>query len=77
MWNLASLTMLGVSIDDAIEDNRKVEGKMVRGRRFIALPGKSHSNRSRLIQKKRKHISIAPSMLLANSRQNLWSYAAQ
>ena len=38
--------------------------------RCIALPAKSHSNRSRLIQKKQKRILIARLRSLASNRQN-------
>jgi hypothetical protein len=44
--------------------------------RSIALPGKSHSSRSHLIQKKRKRTSIARFQLHASSKQNPWSCAA-
>ena len=44
--------------------------------RFIALPGKSHSSRSRRIRKKQKSILAAHSLSRVSSKQRSWELRA-
>ena len=62
-------------IDDAIDKDRKVDRKMGRRPRSIALPVRSRSSHPRGIRKKQKSILIAHSLSRVSSKQNPGSCA--